>query len=304
MRSSVIASVALHVAVVILATVGLPSLLKPPAPEPVPLVVELVTISDVTNVPTKPREPEPKKEEPKPEPPKPEPPKPVETPPPPPTPTPPKPEPKAAEAPSPPPPEPTPTPKPLPKAEEPKPEPKPVAPQELANTKPAKKPKAPQEDFDSVLKNLAKSLPQQKAEPKAEKKAEPKTNFDDLMSKAIPSNRRNIADPTKPLTMTEQDAIKNIFTKAMARCWNPPVGAKDAKDLVVNIRINLAEDGTVLRAAVDDSGLGKSDFWRAAAESARRAVLVCSPFSELPRNLYPQWKESVLSFNPAEMFGG
>ncbi len=300
MRSSVIASVALHVAIVILATVGLPTLFKPPAPEPVPLVVELVTIADVTNVPTKPREPEPKKEEPKPEPPKPEPAKPVEAAPPPP-PAPPKSEPKAAAA---PPPEPVPEPKAPAKVEEPKPEPKPKAPQELTNTKPAKKPKAPQEDFDSVLKNLAKSLPQQKAEPKAEKKAEPKTNFDDLMAKAIPSNRRNIADPTKPLTMTEQDAIKNIFIKAMLRCWNPPVGAKDAKDLVVNIRVNLAEDGTVLRATLDDSTLGKSDFWRAAAESARRAVLVCSPFSELPRNLYPQWRESVLNFNPAEMFGG
>lgn len=300
MRSSVIASVALHVAIVILATVGLPTLFKPPAPEPVPLVVELVTIADVTNVPTKPREPEPKKEEPKPEPPKPEPAKPVEAAPPPP-PAPPKSEPKAAAA---PPPEPVPEPKAPAKVEEPKPEPKPKAPQELTNTKPAKKPKAPQEDFDSVLKNLAKSLPQQKAEPKAEKKAEPKTNFDDLMAKAIPSNRRNIADPTKPLTMTEQDAIKNIFIKAMLRCWNPPVGAKDAKDLVVNIRVNLAEDGTVLRATLDDTTLGKSDFWRAAAESARRAVLVCSPFSELPRNLYPQWRESVLNFNPAEMFGG
>ena len=300
MRSSVIASVALHVAVVILATVGLPSLLKPPAPEPVPLVVELVTIADVTNVPTKPREPEPKKEEPNPEPPKPEPATPVETPPPPPTPTPPKPEPKAAEAPPPPPPEPAPTPKPLPKAEEPKP----VAPQELANTKPAKKPKAPQEDFDSVLKNLAKSLPQQKAEPKAEKKAEPKTNFDDLMSKAIPSNRRNIADPTKPLTMTEQDAIKNIFNRAMQRCWNIPAGAKDAADLIINVKVTLLPDGTVTNVQLADSTIGKSEFWRAAADSALRAVRICSPYSDLPRNLHDTWKNTTLTFNPREMLGG
>lgn len=300
MRSSIIGSVALHVSVVILATVGLPSLFKPPAPEPVPLVVELVTIADVTNVPTKPREPEPKKEEPKPEPVKPEPPKPVEAAPPPP-PAPPKSEPKAAAA---PPPEPVPEPKAPAKVEEPKPEPKPKAPQELTNTKPAKKPKAPQEDFDSVLKNLAKSLPQQKAEPKAEKKAEPKTNFDDLMAKAIPSNRRNVADPTKPLTMTEQDAIKNIFNRAMQRCWNIPAGAKDAADLIINVKVNLLPDGTVTNVQLADSTFGKSEFWRAAADSAVRAVRICSPYSDLPRNLYDTWKDTTLTFNPREMLGG
>lgn len=299
MRSSVIASISLHVIVVILATVGLPSLMKPPPEEPLPVVVELVTLSNETNIVTKPREPEPpKKEEPKPEPPKPDP-KPVEAPPP--APTPPKSEPQPQQVVA--PPEPKPEPKPEAKPE-PKPEPKPEAPRELASTKPAKKPKAPQEDFDSVLKNLAKSLPQQKAEPKAEKKAEPKASFDDLMAKAIPSQKRTIGDPTKPLTMTERDLINNIFNKAMQRCWNIPAGAKDAKDLIINVRITLSSDGAVTSVRLEDSTFGKSDFWKAAADSAMRAVRVCSPYTELPTGLYDSWKDTVLVFDPRVMLGG
>lgn len=296
MRSSLTASFGLHAAAIVLATFGLPQLFKPPVPvESPPLVVELVTLADVTNVPTRPREqPEPPKPpEAKPEP-KPEP-KPVETPPP--QKSEPPPQPQAVA-----PPDPTPAPKPEAKPE-PKPEPKPQAPPELANTRPTKKPKAP-DDFDSLLKNLAKSLPQQKAEPKAEKKAEPKANLDDMLSKALPSNRRNIGDPDKPLTMTEQDLIRNIFNKAMQRCWNAPVGAKDARDLVVNIRVALSEDGTVLRVALEDSTFGKTDFWKAAAESAMRAIRVCSPYTELPKSLYGNWKDTVLSFNPRELLGG
>lgn len=297
MRSSVVASAGLHIAVVILAAVGLPSLMKPPAPEPLPMVVELVTLSDETNVPTRPKEPEPpKKEEPKPEP-KPEPPKQAEQPPP----TPPKSEPQPQV--SVPPPEPKPQAKPEAKPE-PKPEPKPQAPQELTNTRPAKKPKAPQEDFDSVLKNLAKTLPQQKNEPKAEKKPKSKPSFDDMMTKAIPSQRRNIGDPDKPLTMTERDLIRNIFNRAMQRCWNIPAGAKDAAELIINVRISLAPDGSVLGVRLEDSTFGKSDFWRAAADSAVRAVRVCSPYTELPANLYESWKDTVLTFNPREMLGG
>jgi len=297
MRSSVTVSFGLHVAVILAATFGLPNIWKPPVPvESPPLVVELVTLGDVTNVPTRPKDPEPPKpEQAKPEPPKPEP-KPVETPPPAKS-EPPPPQPQAVA-----PPEPKPAPAPELKPE-PKPEPKPQAPAELNNTKPTKKPKAP-EDFDSVLKNLAKALPQQKVEPKAEKKAESKPSFEDLMSKAIPSNRRNVGDPDKPLTMTEQDLIRNIFNKAMQRCWNAPVGAKDARDLVIPIRVALGEDGTVLRVSLEESTFGKSDFWKAAAESAMRAIRVCSPYSELPKNLYSNWKDTILSFNPKELLGG
>jgi outer membrane biosynthesis protein TonB len=297
MRSSLTASFGLHILAIIIATFGLPSLWKPPAPieTPPPIDVELVTLASVTNAPTRPRDVAPPRDDPKPEPPKPEPAKPVETPPP-----------SKAE---PPPPQPQavapPEPKlaPVPEVKpEPKPEPKPQAPAELNNTKPTKKPKAP-EDFDSILKNLAKNLPQQKAEPKAEaKKSAPQQSFDDLMKNAIPANRRSPGDPSQQLTMNEQDYINNVFRRAMQRCWNIDPGAKGAKDLVVNIKVTLAQDGSVTSVKLDDSTFGKSDYWKVAAESAVRAVRSCSPYPELAKIPYDKWRDALLVFNPADMF--
>jgi hypothetical protein len=250
----------------------------------------------VTNTPTRPKEVAPPRDDPKPEPPKPEPPpKPVEAPPPSKS----EPPPPAPQAVAPPEPKPAPVPDVKP---EPKPEPKPEAPKELSSTKPTKKPKAP-EDFDAILKNLAKNLPQQKAEPKAEaKKSAPQQSFEDLMKDAIPANRKSVGDPTQPLTMNEQDYINNVFRRAMQRCWNIDPGSKNAKDLVVNIRIVLAQDGSVTGVSLADTTLGKPEAWRVAAESAMRAVRVCSPYPELTKIPYDKWRSALLVFNPADMF--
>jgi hypothetical protein len=274
-------------------------LFKPPVPEEQPPVVdvELVTLSNVTNTPTRPKEVAPERDDPKPEPPKPEPPpKPVEAPPP------------SKSEPPPPPPQAVAPPEPKPEAPapeakpEPKPEPKPQAPAELKDTKPTKKPKAP-EDFDAILKNLAKNLPQQKAEPKAEaKKSAPQQSFEELMKDAIPANRKSPGDPTQQLTMNEQDYINNVFRRAMLRCWNVQAGAKEAKDLIVNVRVALAQDGSVTNVRLEDNTFGKSEFWRAAAESAMRAVRVCSPYTELTKLPYDKWRDAVIRFDPSQMF--
>jgi len=196
-----------------------------------------------------------------------------------------------------------PEPKPEPKKEEPKKEePKPQPP-EQTKVKAQRKPAPPKEDFEAVLKNLSKSLPQPKAEPKAEaKKSQP--NFDELMAKAIPSNRRTIGDPTKPITMTQKDALQNEFNKAMQRCWNIPAGAKDAAALVITVVASFAPDGSLISAKSDD--VNSSDpFRRAAAESAVRALRTCSPYTSLPSiAAYEQWRDIDLRFNPKEILGG
>lgn len=298
MRSSITASFCLHVAVILLATFGLPNLIKPPPPEEQPPVidVQLVTLSNVTNTPTRPKEVAPERDDPKPEPPKPEPPpKPVEAPPPSKS-EPPPPKPQAV---APPEPKPAPTPEVKP---EPKPEPKPQAPAELNNTKPTKKPKAP-EDFDAILKNLAKNLPQQKAEPKAEaKKSAPQQSFEDLMKDAIPANRRNPGDPNQQVTMNERDYIQNVIQSAMLRCWNVQAGVKDAKDLVMSIKITFGADASVTNVRLEDSTTGKSQAWIVAAESAMRALRACSPYPELTKLPYDKWRDVVARFDPSRMF--
>jgi outer membrane biosynthesis protein TonB len=293
MRTPVIYSAILHVVVIVLSVVGLPMISKPLVIEDKPVVVELVTISNETNIATRPKEEPKKQEEPKPEPPKPEP-KKVEAPPP----SPPKPPPPQQAA-VPPPPEPKAEPKPQPKVEEPKPEPKPD-PKPQAQAQKAKAKKA-DESFDSLLQNLSKTLPKKTEEKKPDPKAQ-QQNFDQMIAKAIPSDKRIIGDPSKPLTMTQKDAIQNEFNKAMQRCWNIPAGAKGVQDMSVHVQLQLAPDGSVTSIRSED--IQSSDpFRRTLAESAVRALRLCSPYSNLAAIAsYDQWKDVDSNFNPAGLF--
>ena len=100
--------------------------------------------------------------------------------------------------------------------------------------------------------------------------------------------------------MSERDSVK----RQIEPCWNVPAGARDAENLVVDIRLQLNSDGTVITAELVDSARAARDpFFRAASESALRAVLNprCSPL-RLPPKKYEEWKNMVLSFNPRDMF--
>ena len=149
-----------------------------------------------------------------------------------------------------------------------------------------------------TLEDLKKHQPA----PREDKKAEKKTDFAEEIAKALGSgSRRRSFDSTKPLTISEIDAVR----RQIARCWNVPAGAKDAKDLVIDIRVEMNPDATVRLARIQDTTrLGSDPFFRAAAESALRAVLNprCSPF-KLPPDKFDHWKTMTLSFNPREMFG-
>jgi hypothetical protein len=99
--------------------------------------------------------------------------------------------------------------------------------------------------------------------------------------------------------MSEIDAIR----RQIERCWNVPAGARDAENLIVEIRVRLNPDGSVFQAEILDTVRLASDaFYRAAAESALRAVRLCSPL-QLPPKKYNVWKIVTLRFNPKEMFG-
>jgi colicin import membrane protein len=47
-----------------------------------------------------------------------------------------------------------------------------------------------------------------------------------------------------------------------------------------------------------------SQFGPAMAESAKRAILTCQPFTMLRAEHYQQWKDIEITFDPHEMFGG
>ena len=90
----------------------------------------------------------------------------------------------------------------------------------------------------------------------------------------------------------------------MARCWRIEPGARDAANLIIEVRVFLKQDGSVANVYVVDMQRFKSDaFFRSAAENARRAVFGCAPF-RLPPRKFEVWREMTLVFDPRRMFGG
>ncbi len=315
MRRGVLYSTILHAAVLGLAYFHLWDLLFPPQPlEDTPIAVELVNIAPETRAtrpnqtPPKPQAkpadenveapPTPPKQPPKPVPPPPAPPPsaaPPPTPVPPPQvaqaqPEPPKAEPKPEQPPAPPPPPaPAPTPKPPP-PEPPKPAPPPTPPPKPVPPPDPNKKKQEEQQFDSFLKNLSKRAESQKTD------TPPKpTTAPQQQAKA---SSQPVAPLGPQLTTSEIDVVK----AQIERCWNPPAGAKEAHDLVVDIEAQVAQDGRVVTAQITSTARMSDPFYRAAAESALRAVLnpQCLPL-KLPPEKYEQWKTIDLTFNPKDL---
>jgi hypothetical protein len=297
-------SVALHLVLGSVFILGLPRLFEPPMPEEMPIAVELVTIGPETRA-THPN-PNPPRPNAKPEVPavdaqmtKPEPEPPVAAPVPPPSAeTPPSPEPpKSIESRAPTslplvkPPEPKPEPpRPVEKAEAPRPREKPAPPQQMAKNEP--KPEQKKYDpgqFETLLKNLAAqpTIPSPDAPPQRPR-----------IASATPSSQ-----PRAPLGSQITASEVDLVREQIARCWNVPAGARDAKDLVVEIRVVVEPDGNVRQATiVDQARVGGDPFFRAAAESARRAFFnpLCRPL-HLPPDKYAIWKDLVVDFSPKDI---
>jgi outer membrane biosynthesis protein TonB len=243
------------------------------------LPVELVTIDEFTSLRDIPR-PEPSPEPPAEEIAEPEPePEPIAEVPPEPLP-----EPEAAPIPE---PEPAPAPEPEPSPEpalEPEPEPEP-------EPKPQPKPPTPRAEpkpaFDPTqIAALLDKLPEE--EPRPVEPAEPQ--------------RSTRAGPAARLTLSEIDAFK----VQMRRCWSVPAGAANAGDLVVRIKVFLRPDGSLSRPPqlINNSRLLSGDsYFRAASDSAMRAIRRCAPFT-MPADKYSSWQEIDLNFDPREMLGG
>jgi hypothetical protein len=69
------------------------------------------------------------------------------------------------------------------------------------------------------------------------------------------------------------------------------------------VKVFLNEDGTVASPPqlIDQGRLG-DPYFRAAADSAIRAVHMCGPY-QLPPEKYATWNEITITFDPREMSG-
>ena len=89
----------------------------------------------------------------------------------------------------------------------------------------------------------------------------------------------------------------------MRQCWNVPVGLADARDLVVTLRIQFKQDGSLLGEPRLMNSASHPAF-QVASESALRAVRSCAPYSFLPAAKYEAWKDVIVDFDPRDMFRG
>lgn len=272
MREGALLSGLLHGIVILLLLIGLPDFFRRELEPPPVIPIEVINISDLTQAPAlkvKPKNDGPKAEVEKPEPPKPTP--VVEKTP--------EPEPEKQ-------PDPEPAPEPelsiddllAPVVEEKKKEEKPKKkPIEKPKKKEKKKTKPKKKDFNQLLKNLDK----------VESSSDGPTQQEQDENSTADHAANNISET---LSVTEMDLVR----RQLAACWNVAAGTRDAKNLYVDVKIEMNPDATVRTAAVVGSSGNK-----AADSSALRAVRnpACSPL-KVPLDRYDQWKTITIRFDP------
>ena len=308
-------SIGLHLGIVALAVVGLPSLNRP-LPEDQPLVMmEIVQTVPQTNVNEGSEVSTAKQEQQAAQ---------RKTPPPPPPP-PPKPAPAAPKTPA----------KPTPKAadpaaeiipekiqEKPKPAeaqppvpPKPKPVQAAAQKIPKKLPKSPPKRVNKlarqnklakqrtnaltgVMQNLAKAKAVNDDAEKRRREQERKKASEKLNNSLSAAAGDVLKAPDKPavgpLGLSDIDRLRAHLSK----CWDPPIGAAGSDTLIVDIIVSLDRGGRVLSAKVDNNLRFNTDrIFKVAAEEAIRATRECSPLP-LPPEKYEQWKSFIFVFDP------
>ena len=104
------------------------------------------------------------------------------------------------------------------------------------------------------------------------------------------------------LTLNEEDALKaQIFS-----CWSIPLGLPYNENLLVRIKLELKPDGTVIKSEIlDHARMNKpgQGFYKVLAESALRAIKLCQPL-RVPSKGYERWKNLQLNFDAREMLEG
>ena len=104
------------------------------------------------------------------------------------------------------------------------------------------------------------------------------------------------------LTLSEEDALKaQIFG-----CWSIPLGLPYNENLLVRIKLKLKPDGTLIKSEILDHArmnMPGQGFYKVLAESALRAIQLCQPL-KVPTSGYERWKNLQLNFDAREMLGG
>jgi hypothetical protein len=208
-----------------------------------------------------------------------------------------------------------------PKPPDPKPDPKPDAvaqpkPDPKPDQKQPDKPKTPEYKPDQIANLLKKDAAKETKNDNSAPQKQNSPKFDanqvaQLLDKRVPQRQLAAAQSINDaatlgaatgaqaaeLTQSEIGALQ----ARLKQCWVPPPGVTTR--IVVSVRVLMRQDGTL---AVPPTIVGgtPSEQGPKVAESAKRALLQCQPFTMLRPEHYDQWKDLQLDFDSLEMAGG
>lgn len=109
----------------------------------------------------------------------------------------------------------------------------------------------------------------------------------------------SMGSATAKMSQSEIDGLR----ARISSCWSPPAGVDANSKVYVVLRVLFKPDGSIGNEPVLVEG-SASSLGPALAESAKRALLSCQPFTMLRPEHYDQWKDLELKFDPHELLGG
>jgi colicin import membrane protein len=112
----------------------------------------------------------------------------------------------------------------------------------------------------------------------------------------------NLGSATGTAAQLSQSEIEALRAR-ISSCWSPPPGVDAKSKVYIVLDVTFKPDASMARepAVVEGSA---SALGPALAESAKRALLLCQPFTMLKPEHYDQWKDLQLKFDPQELLGG
>ena len=186
---------------------------------------------------------------------------------------------------------------------------KPTPPVPAAKPKPKPKPKPEvkkeQKQPEKGKPQLANPLKSLLASVDALEKEVGNTNQEATIKEGTEVNNMGIEGGTggsyfSELSISEIDAIAG----RLRGCWNLDPGAMGIKDMIIEIRAFLNKDGSVRKVDIINTSRYNSDaHFRSVADSARRAVYICAPYSifaDKYADKYDKWNTMLLRFNPLD----
>jgi hypothetical protein len=106
------------------------------------------------------------------------------------------------------------------------------------------------------------------------------------------------AAPNAQLSQSEIDALR----ERLRECWSPPAGVNGNMNIYVSLRVLFKPDGSLAQMPILVAG-SPSPLGPALAESGKRALLLCQPFTMLRPEHYAQWRDITVDFDPRDLAG-